>query len=361
MRHVPEAELACLSDQALSRSQCIEIETHLAACFRCQQERDAIAALRDRTTALLATAAPRRIPPLPYAVLAARAQTRRQRWWQRSAMWAASIAGAAIAGWGLRTALDPHGGSQPLPVAVERRPWLPRLSRDVGHDSRSGEPSAEPIFLAQPPSGPKWSDPTVRLASGGPAARDGAQPSDGDSQDASLSLDDQWARCRWRRQRRRRAGWFRWYRTCRCWTIRMRLGGWAEPTLADRDAATPSGAFIHIVEGPVTTVAAFVSAQLRRARRSIPASRPARCRTTSKRTGASIGPAGWWRSSARLPVDSLNALAQGVVLKRAPHARYQCGCLSLLMVCLSSRSPLGRLLVLAQVSAPGSDAPRDRG
>ena len=54
MRHIPEDELHAYLDQALSRSQCVEIERHLARCSRCQIGRDAIAALRDRTTALLA-------------------------------------------------------------------------------------------------------------------------------------------------------------------------------------------------------------------------------------------------------------------------------------------------------------------
>ena len=64
MRHIPEEELHAYLDQGLSRSQCVEIESHLAVCPYCQAARDGIAALRDRTTALLAKLAPpRRIPP----------------------------------------------------------------------------------------------------------------------------------------------------------------------------------------------------------------------------------------------------------------------------------------------------------
>src|SRR4051812_36759245 len=64
MRHIPEEELHAYLDQGLSRSQCVEIESHLAACPSCQASRDAIAALRDRTTALLAKLAPPRgFPP----------------------------------------------------------------------------------------------------------------------------------------------------------------------------------------------------------------------------------------------------------------------------------------------------------
>ena len=64
MRHIPEDELHAYLDQGLSRTQCVEIESHLADCPSCQATRDGIAALRDRTTALLARLAPpRTIPP----------------------------------------------------------------------------------------------------------------------------------------------------------------------------------------------------------------------------------------------------------------------------------------------------------
>ena len=36
MRHIPEDELHAYLDQGLSRSQCVEIESHLAACASCQ-------------------------------------------------------------------------------------------------------------------------------------------------------------------------------------------------------------------------------------------------------------------------------------------------------------------------------------
>ncbi len=65
VRHVPEDELHAYLDQALSRSQCVEIECHLAECRSCRADRDRVAAIRDRTTALLADAAPRRIAVAP--------------------------------------------------------------------------------------------------------------------------------------------------------------------------------------------------------------------------------------------------------------------------------------------------------
>jgi len=112
-RHVPDDELHAYLDQALSRSQCVEIETHLAVCARCSDNRDANAAMRDRTTALLATLTPRAlILPPPYGSLEERRIgiphfSRLQRSLRRSGMWAAGIVAAIGAGWAGRSIFDP--------------------------------------------------------------------------------------------------------------------------------------------------------------------------------------------------------------------------------------------------------------
>lgn len=96
MPHIPEDELHAYLDQALSRSQCVEIERHLAHCPACQRSRDGIVYLRDRTTALLATLSPaRRIPPA-YEVLEERSRqfgARRSRRYRLG--WAAALVAAA--------------------------------------------------------------------------------------------------------------------------------------------------------------------------------------------------------------------------------------------------------------------------
>ncbi|HEV8356706.1 MAG TPA: zf-HC2 domain-containing protein [Gemmatimonadales bacterium] len=139
MRHIPEDELHAYLDQALSRSQCVEIETHLAECGACRDGRDAIAAVRDRTTALLGALTPRRlIVPPPLALLAERKgrSAFRARWQERvkrAGLWAAGVAAAVGAGWVARTALDPHRNqSAPVtaslaltPATVEPRLDLP--------------------------------------------------------------------------------------------------------------------------------------------------------------------------------------------------------------------------------------------
>lgn len=126
MRHIPDEELHAYLDQALSRSQCVEIETHLAGCVRCRHQRDAIAGQRDRTTALLALVSPpaRRRPILAELLLEARGReaaaleasvprgAARARWW-RAGRRAAGVILALTAGWSARGLL-PGEDAAPL-------------------------------------------------------------------------------------------------------------------------------------------------------------------------------------------------------------------------------------------------------
>src|SRR5919106_6342780 len=109
MRHIPEDELHAYLDQGLSRSQAVEIESHLAGCSSCQATRDAIAALRDLTTALLATLSPpRRLPPAFDALrerAADRLSTRRRQ--LRLGAWAASLVAAIGLGWTASALIGP--------------------------------------------------------------------------------------------------------------------------------------------------------------------------------------------------------------------------------------------------------------
>lgn len=143
MRHIPEDELHAYLDQALSRSQCVEIEQHLAQCAPCQWLRDQIAALRDRTTALLTRIAPPPIVPPPFDILAARHAGRRQRQDRRLVYgaWAASILGAALLGWGLNRA--PVNASQTALGSTHPRPaTIGTLVAPVGESPSS--PAAVP-------------------------------------------------------------------------------------------------------------------------------------------------------------------------------------------------------------------------
>jgi hypothetical protein len=151
MRHIPEDELHAYLDQGLSRSQCVEIESHLAACPSCQATRDGIAALRDRTTALLARLAPPRGFQPAFELLQERAvavaDRRRRR--AHTLAWAASLVAAVGLGWGASTLSRPGPAA---PVA-----------------SVASVPAAAP---ATPPTVSPREVPTVRSAGRTEAATD---------------------------------------------------------------------------------------------------------------------------------------------------------------------------------------------
>jgi hypothetical protein len=161
MRHIPEDELHAYLDQGLSRSQCVEIESHLASCASCQGARDGIAALRDRTTALLARLAPPRSFPTPFETLRRRADievsARRRRVYLGA--WAASIVAAVAVGWSANhlatTAEGPRiaaGAAASAPVAVARQA--------VAQDSRT--PSTTPAILRPARTGSTGAKPARR-------------------------------------------------------------------------------------------------------------------------------------------------------------------------------------------------------
>ena len=133
MRHIPEEELHAYLDQGLSRTQCVEIESHLADCPSCQANRDGIAALRDRTTALLSKLAPPRTIPASFESLRRRADeeisARRRR--LHLVAWAASLVVAVGLGWSASVFLRPKGHESvaerapAAPVSAAATPALP--------------------------------------------------------------------------------------------------------------------------------------------------------------------------------------------------------------------------------------------
>lgn len=172
VRHIPEDELHAHLDQALSRSQCIEIETHLASCGPCRRQRDQVAALRDRTTAVLAAGSlQRRVETPPYPLIAERAGQRRQAGWRRRGVMAASVAVAMIAGWGMRALLDPHVEDTALPVARAVVAAAPSLSPvSAAALPRRVVPRPAPASDWERGASP------VRLAAGGMAALEPPSP-----------------------------------------------------------------------------------------------------------------------------------------------------------------------------------------
>jgi hypothetical protein len=156
MRHIPEEELHAYLDQGLSRSQCVEIESHLAVCPSCQSARDGIAALRDRTTALLARLAPPRGFPPAFETLRRRAaleaSARRRR--THRAAWAASLVAALGLGWTANYLLMSR---QAAPIVVTR----PAITQ-------TSTPSVAPAILRPQP---QTTAPTKTIARTQPARR----------------------------------------------------------------------------------------------------------------------------------------------------------------------------------------------
>ncbi len=150
MSHIPEDELHAYLDQALGRLRCVEIESHLAECTRCRDARDGIAALRDRTTALLARLAPRRTTVPPYADIRRRAQLQifRQRRILTRLAWAASIVLALGIGWTASTLYQNPVEGTPLATAPVAE--SPRAAPVPAQPELPPAPAPQPAPSAEP-------------------------------------------------------------------------------------------------------------------------------------------------------------------------------------------------------------------
>jgi putative zinc finger protein len=153
MRHIPEDELHAYLDQGLSRSQCVEIESHLASCSSCRATRDGIAALRDRTTALLAKLAPpRRFPPAfdtLRGLAAERVTSRRRR--IRAGAWAASLVAALGLGWVASSTVGPvRTATVATRTPVAEVPSAPARSDSSMVKPSVSTPAPSPVATATP-------------------------------------------------------------------------------------------------------------------------------------------------------------------------------------------------------------------
>jgi hypothetical protein len=153
MRHIPEDELHAYLDQGLSRTQCVEIESHLADCPSCQATRDGIAALRDRTTALLARLAPTRGFPPAFEVLQERAaavadqRRRRMHVWA----WAASLVAAVGLGWGASSMVRSGQVTRPdAPPAVASAVAVPAVATAPRPPAQPKAPPAHAAAVRAP-------------------------------------------------------------------------------------------------------------------------------------------------------------------------------------------------------------------
>jgi hypothetical protein len=309
VRHIPEEELHAYLDQALSRSQCIEIETHLAVCYPCQGDRDAIAALRDRTTRLLGLAAPARVRAPAWTELEGKAMVRRQqRPWRRLGIWAASVAGAVLAGWGLRTLSYP----QPSPLAS--RPQAPAIFAVNPAPVPVQTVANTPVETATPAFGAD--DDGVRLVGGrAPSPEPVAPPAGVTTGPRSLTLPGEWNAVNLAEAEEESGGLVPRISTFPVLQVQVRILGDGGRPLMLVTQTQPTGERVYTIEGPVSLVADIISTQLA-AGTGLNSSEPSRSLPDYLESGGLVR-----RTSrvvavfGKLPTDSLNVLAAGVVLK----------------------------------------------
>ncbi len=197
MRHIPEDELHAYLDQALSRTQCVEIESHLADCPPCRATRDGIAALRDRTTALLARLAPPPAIPPAFDRLrrhAAEVETRRRRRIHVVA-WAASLVAAVGIGWSASSLLRTSQARQATSAVARASDTAVRTPSSASIPAPSipapsavpvaAEPShRSPVARPAPPSPARTVKPSSRPREVVAPSQDSAQA----ARDATLSV-----------------------------------------------------------------------------------------------------------------------------------------------------------------------------
>ena len=280
-RHVPEEEFHAYFDQALSRSQGAEIETHLSHCASCQGRRAEVAALRDRTSALLAQLTPSPvITPPPLAVLLER-RSREFRFamWrhriQQAGRWAAGIAAAAGLGWLARTAFDPHDALPSAPIAAVGAPAPSQASQvlalapmdsmanlDNAFPAPVPEPDAGPGAGGRRSSGPSASMPSLQLASAtmdlGPVAREAAPAASEEVPEARTMPGDPFSRIwrvvQWEDALRIAGGGLPFIEGLVVVGVLMRPGASGERPTVIVTQQDPLGELVQSIEGPVDEV-----------------------------------------------------------------------------------------------------------
>jgi len=345
MRHIPDEELHAYLDQALSRSQCVEIECHLAACVRCRHERDQIAALRDRTTALLGLVTPAHRARPSFAELALRARGRQavtgvtaaggqashaaSRAWTHRAGRAAGIALMIATGWSARGLLpapaSPDASGFPQLVAG---PSLDRLPEPLFSSIVPVTPDREPVEASADPAAapPAWRpDPAERrsvapapvrsLASAPQAVSVSTlEPADPSADFAGGGV---WRTVSWSEAAALTGDAVPRIPGLPVTEIQLQRMGPDERPLVMVAQQDPAGQIIRTIEGPVERVAELLSGEIARSQGAVRTSEPAR--SLPDYVGASTGtPRRSIRVmtvAGRLEADSLNHLARSLTIR----------------------------------------------
>jgi hypothetical protein len=315
LRHVPEEELHAYLDQALSRSQCVEIEHHLSECDACRAERDAIAALRDRTTALLVGASPRRIRPRPFTQVSATFAERRQRRAARirTLAWAASVVGALGLGWAMSRATSPLVPTPEREAAGPAAPAAIPPQTVAATNPRRITPTpmkATPVKLAGLPTKALATDSAATPAPPRPAGSELASMG-GASTSGEPVLDGMWRTVSWANAQSDGEYWLPRVEGVPVVQVKVRRSqqGGRPLTLVTQQLA--SGEMISTVEGPSPEVAALLSRQRGQSASAELQDMQAGPRPADSATGRPATPGSPPRTLAifgSAPMDSLKAL-----------------------------------------------------
>ncbi len=329
-RHIPEDELHAYLDQALSRSQCVEIECHLAECRHCQVERNAVAAVRDRTTALLAEAIPTRVRVTGFDQLVATHQGRRTSRRltiariRRGSMIAAGFLAAIGMGWlgrGVVGNRAPSDLGRAPSLATSEPPARVLVARGpvtVFEDSAPGP--AAPLEVAVEP-GPARAGSRQLVAASRPAVE---RPEPVllvhaiAAEDEPFALDGLWQAVDLAEALEETAGNLPRIEGLPVLDIQLQRGQGEQRPIVVVAQQHASGRVIRTIEGPIDRVEELLEKQAKRLSAPPPASWPAT--TPPDYLGDGVGTARrglrMLTVTGNLPVDSLNAMARGIEIRR---------------------------------------------
>ncbi len=328
VRHIPEDELHAYLDQALSRSQCVEIECHLAECRSCRAERDRVAAVRDRTTALLASAVPRPLaiaPPFEQLVASHRVRASARvislARVRSFGLLAAGLVAAVGAGWWGRGTVG-MGGSARVPTAIAGQEVLApeRTLVAIGPvtpaDSATGTPMAgvpSRARMALASSRARAESPLVAVADRAPETM--VQVSTLTDQDG-VPLDGLWQTVDLAQAAAETGGNVPRIEGLAILDIQLQRGQGDERPIVVVAQQHPSGRVIQTIEGPMDRVQDLVTRH-RAQNTGLHASQPDLTPPDYLGDGALSARRGLriLTVTGLLPSDSLNALARNIALR----------------------------------------------
>jgi anti-sigma factor RsiW len=332
-RHVPEDELHAYLDQALSRSQCVEIECHLAECRHCQTDRDRVAAARDRITALLAEAEPGRITAPPFEQLIARRQARvvaRRISFERIArvgLAAAILLAAVGTGWWSRGRLDgrstvgvPTQVAADLPIVTPPRDSATTEAALPETDAPESRTllAVSPMQIVEPAidrsRGQLRLTPAVMRVVGGQSVQVSSLGADDDAP----ALDGLWQSVGWQEATALSGGNLPRIEGLPVVDIELQRGLADERPLVVVAQQHPSGRIIRTIEGPVDRVAALLDKQMARQSSRLRASAPSLTEPDYIADGSELPRRGLrvMTVTGNFSADSLNALVRGIDLRQ---------------------------------------------